>query len=79
MLSSTKTYHVKIRPGKYQGYEVIVQQLCFIFWYFKFWDTVRIKECTTAYHVGQFITHLEARFGKMEIIYSNVIPYENID
>lgn len=68
MLQSTKTYHAKVRPGKYIGYTVKIQQLCYILWLFPFWDTVRTHDCINANHVGVYIAHVEARFGKMAIV-----------
>lgn len=73
MLTSTKTYHAKVRPGKYGGYTILIQQLCYVFWIFKLWDTVKTCDCTTAHQVGEYIAHVEARLGKMDIVDSDNI------
>lgn len=68
MLQSKQTYHIKIRTGKHQGYEVKVEQLCIIFGIFKFWGCIRTKDCTTSNNVSEYICKLEKTFGVMDII-----------
>lgn len=68
MLSSTTVYHAKVRHGKYIGYTVKIQQLCHFLWVIPFWDTIRHKDLITAKQVGEYIVHVEARFGKMNVV-----------
>lgn len=68
MLSSTKTYRVKISYDKYSGYLVSVQQLCIILWVFKFWDITRGTRCSTITQGAKWVIMMEDIYGPLEIV-----------